>query len=99
MNYVTFLPGVNAQSEDMKGNKMFRMLRLLRLLKLLRLARLNRLIARYEQEYYHLVSSFKILKVILIVGCISHWMCCAWFAAGSQESQFMDGKATCSRAG
>ena len=90
VNYITLIPGVDAEAG--KGNKMFRMLRLLRLLKLLRLARLNRLIARYEQEYYHLVSSFKILKVVLIVGCISHWMCCAWFAAGSQESQFVDGE-------
>ena len=58
--------------------KVLRLLRLLRLLKLLRLARVNRIIARYEQEYYALVSSIKVLKIILIVFAVSHWLCCCW---------------------
>ena len=65
--------------------KVLRLLRLLRLLKLLRLARVNRIIARYEQEYYALVSSIKILKIILIVFAVSHWLCCCWYATGSNR--------------
>ena len=68
--------------------KVLRLLRLLRLLKLLRLARVNRIIARYEQEYYALVSSIKILKIILIVFAASHWLCCCWYAIGTIPSQY-----------
>jgi hypothetical protein len=91
VNYIGYLPSMHAnsvESAEMKGNKLVRLLRLLRLLKLLRLARINRLIARYEQEYYALVSSLKIFKVILVVACVGHWLCCCWYAAGAQESAF-----------
>ena len=70
------------------GNKMLRLLKVLRLLKLLRLARVKRIIARYEKEYYSLIAHLKILKVILVVGCVGHWMCCGFFAAGSYDSGY-----------
>lgn len=99
-SYIGFLPSVKeAEEEEVveseasatgKTNKLVRLLRLLRLLKLLRLARVNRIIARYEQEYYALVSSLKIFKVIAIVTLVGHWLCCAWFAAGSATSTFLN---------
>jgi CRP-like cAMP-binding protein len=90
VNYFAYLPSVDADSSTGKSNKLVRLLRLLRLLKLLRLARINRIIARYEQEYYALVSSLKIAKIVFVVGAVGHWLCCSWYALGSLESSFVD---------
>jgi hypothetical protein len=99
IGYVSYFPDLaveeveeqsHGKGSEFMGNKIIRLLRLLRLLKLMRLARINRIIARYEQEYYALVSSIKILKIILIVFAVSHWLCCAWFAVGTISSQFVD---------
>ena len=71
------------------GSRTVRLLRLLRLFKLLRLARVKRIIARYEAEYHALVSSLKVIKMMTTLLVIGHWLCCAWFFAGSTESSYV----------
>ena len=68
------------------------MLRLLRLLKLLRLARFNRLIARYQEEFYTLMTSFRILKIFFTMMIIGHWLCCCWFYIGAYDTVLCDGE-------
>eukprot|EP01051_Picozoa_sp_SAG22_P003475 SAG22_NODE_170_length_16713_cov_33.746298_7_plen_679_part_00 len=83
-----------ADSNDSAGvqqnTKTVRLLRLLRLFKLLRLARINRIIARYEAEYYALVSGMKMIKIIVVLLLVGHWMCCAWYFVGSVDTSTLD---------
>jgi hypothetical protein len=70
------------QSAEARINKVFRLLRLARLLKLLRLLRFQRMIQRYEEEFYALASGFAMLKILIAVGIIGHWLACVWYYAG-----------------
>ena len=73
VNYLIYIPGLSGAGAA-SGAKTLRLLRLLRLLKLLRLARLNRLIARYQEEFYALMTSCHagpIVPKLLVVFCCS----------------------------
>eukprot|EP01048_Picozoa_sp_COSAG05_P016924 COSAG05_NODE_2242_length_3351_cov_2.034133_1_plen_455_part_00 len=50
-------------------NRMLRLMRLLRLLKLLRLLRLNRLMAKYEEELQHFMTTLQVWKIL--IGMVS----------------------------
>lgn len=84
INYVVLIidPNNDAESSAARGNKFFRILRLFKLLKLLRLARLKRIIARYEEEFYALASGFAIIKIVICIGVIGHWLACLWYGVG-----------------
>ena len=72
------------------NTKTIKMLRMFRLLKLMRLARFNRLMKRYEEEFYALLTTFKLGKLILLMFFIGHWLCCLWYAAGHADSSRLD---------
>ena len=72
-------------ASDARGNKGLRLLKLARLLKLLRLMRLNRLVQRYEEEYYALASGFAMLKILIAVVVIGHWLACLWYYFGAMD--------------
>eukprot|EP01050_Picozoa_sp_SAG11_P000487 SAG11_NODE_15_length_26319_cov_13.810564_12_plen_122_part_00 len=74
VNYVVLLLDDAEAAADARFNKTLRLLKLARLLKLLRLMRLNRLIQRYEEEFYALASGFAMLKILIAVGVIGHWL-------------------------
>ena len=76
MNYVVLLLDDEEAAADARFNKVLRLLKLARLLKLLRLMRLNRLVQRYEEEFYALASGFAMLKILVSVGIIGHWLAC-----------------------
>lgn len=78
VNYVVLLLDDAEAAADARGNKGLRLLKLARLLKLLRLMRLNRLVQRYEEEYYALASGFAMLKILIAVIVIGHWLACLW---------------------
>jgi hypothetical protein len=84
INYVLLIidPMGSSDSSAGRGNKVFRVLRLFKLLKLLRLARLKRIIARYEEEFYALASGFALMKIVIAVLTIGHWLACLWFGVG-----------------
>ena len=84
---------VDANSPNMKTNKLVRLLRLLRLLKLLRierLAKLKRIVSQYEQNHFGLMALFQIMRPVGVVAWIGHWMACAWFFFGTSEGQAKD---------
>eukprot|EP01052_Picozoa_sp_SAG31_P013305 SAG31_NODE_797_length_12029_cov_13.875692_12_plen_466_part_00 len=88
VNYVImYMESTNPSAEsDGRTNKIFRILRLARLLKLLRVLRINRILRRYEEEFYALQSSFRMGKILIIVGMISHWLGCMWYFFGDSPA-------------
>jgi hypothetical protein len=79
--------GAGDPESETGANKTLRLLRLLRLLKLLRLLRLNRILARYEEELFHILTTMKLAKIILIMCVIGHWLACFWYWAGRTGSE------------
>eukprot|EP01043_Picozoa_sp_COSAG02_P017537 COSAG02_NODE_796_length_17128_cov_176.587586_8_plen_645_part_00 len=82
ISYVMLLFDTDLDDSASRSNKFFRVLRLFKLLKLLRLVRLKRMVARYEEEFYALASGFAIVKIVICVGIIGHWLACLWFGVG-----------------
>jgi hypothetical protein len=62
-------------------------LRLLRLAKLLRLARIKRVLQRLEDEYKSLAQGSRIMKIIISILIVAHFVACAWYYAGSGDHQ------------
>ena len=85
-SYISYFFGDNGTS----GSKTIKLLRMFRLLKLLRLARFNRLLQRYEEEFYSLMTTFKLGKLVILMIVIGHWLSCMWFAIGSMNSDYLD---------
>ena len=89
-NYVVYLiPDSHLNSSDMRGNKVLRMMRLARLLKILRLVRFKRLLERWEEELYN-VSALKMLKLVVFIVVIGHWLSCAWYYFGNEVATERD---------
>lgn len=85
-SYISYFYG-----DDGTGtSKTIKLLRMFRLLKLLRLARFNRLLQRYEEEFYSLMTTFKLGKLVILMGVIGHWLSCIWFWTGTLDSTFQD---------
>lgn len=85
-NYVVYVvPDNQLDSTDMRGNRVLRMMRLARLLKILRLVRFKRLLERWEEELYN-VSALKLLKLVVFILVIGHWLSCAWYYFGNDQS-------------
>lgn len=84
--YISYLYGDDGTSTS----KTVKLLRMFRLLKLLRLARFNRLIRRYEEEFYSLMTTFKLGKLVILMVVIGHWLSCLWFWTGTLDSNFKD---------
>ena len=84
--YISYFFGDDGTSTS----KTVKLLRMFRLLKLLRLARFNRLLHRYEEEFYSLMTTFKLGKLVILMGVIGHWLSCLWFWTGTLDSTFTD---------
>ena len=69
--------------------KLFKVLRLLRLAKLLRLARIKRVLQRLEDDYKSLAQGSRIMKIIISILIVAHFVACAWYYAGSGELQVL----------
>ena len=82
VNYVALIPGLDMNKANARSNRMLRLLRLLRLLKLLRLLRINRLIQRYENQFHELMTSVKLLKLVIFLSFMGHWLGCLWYFSG-----------------
>jgi hypothetical protein len=81
---------VNDGPDDRRGGssstKAFKVLRLARLGKLLRLARLKRLIDKYAENIEDLAKFGSLLKVLLLLSALFHYVACFWHFVGGEQS-------------
>ena len=84
LNYIEYATaGSGADPEAMnKLAKLARLGRAARLLKILRLVRFKKLIDKYEEELYS-VGAFRLLKLLMGILILSHWLACAWYFFGT----------------
>ena len=88
LNYIEYYDASNNPGELEGGksvNKLARLAKLARgarLLKILRLFRFKKLIDKYEEELYS-VGAFRMLKLLLCIFAIAHWLGCAWYFFGT----------------
>ena len=75
-----FLTSANSEFFDEKAIKL---LRLLRIFKLLRLARITRLFHIYSRRFHVLLQQLRIIKLVVYICFLSHWIGCAWYFIGS----------------
>jgi hypothetical protein len=85
-SYISYIYGDDGKS----SSKTIKLLRMFRLLKLLRLARFNRLIQRYEEEFYTLMTTFKLTKIVILICVVGHWLSCLWYWTGTLDSELLD---------
>lgn len=71
------------------SSRSIKLLRMLRLLKLLRLARINRLIKKYEEEFFALMTTFKLAKLIIVIVVVGHWLSCVFFYIGAVDPKVL----------
>jgi hypothetical protein len=87
LNYLEYLQDDNDAATDMRSNRMSRLVKLARLtklLKMLRLARVKRLLDRWEEDLYS-VAAYKMVKLLIVVFGISHWLACCWYYCGDDD--------------
>lgn len=87
--YVQYMVESNAEDGAGRAGKLGRILRLFRLLKLLRLFRFKRVLDRFEEDLYS-VGPLQIVKLVLFLLVMGHWLSCAWFYYGSEEGDTVD---------
>jgi hypothetical protein len=99
LNYLIYIPGVvtansvdvDHLSAELRANKALRLLRLARLLKIVRLVRFQRILIRWEEELYN-VATLKLLKLVVLVCFVGHWLGCAFYFFGDWSEQAADGE-------
>ena len=73
------LGGDGNDANETKELGLFRMLKTVRLFRLLRLLRLSRIVTRFQTIFNIKFVYLTVVKFIISVLFISHWMACAWF--------------------
>ena len=69
--------------------KLFKIFRMLRLAKLLRLARIRRVMQRLEDMYPELAQSNRVMKIIVSILVVAHFVACAWYFVGSGDPEVL----------
>lgn len=100
VNYVLYIAGSldlpwiqtqdPARSNDAAGAdsiKVLKVLRLLRLSKMLRVLKLKTITERYRDSpwYHNFLTSFKLLKLIVLLLYLSHFLACFWYLIGNTD--------------
>lgn len=72
--------------------RLVKLTRFLRFLRLLRVLKLKELIQRLEETIINeqFVAFLNLMKVVIVVAFIGHWMACLFFQIGSLETEFGD---------
>ena len=86
---IDFLPTDGGDRHGSHGNhyRSMRLIRLLRLFKMLRVLRGSRLLQRYECSIAMPYAQLSILKSVIGLGLVAHWIACVWgLSASVQES-------------
>eukprot|EP01043_Picozoa_sp_COSAG02_P045755 COSAG02_NODE_4217_length_5620_cov_17.851476_4_plen_772_part_00 len=71
------------------GIKVLKVLRLLRLSKMLRVLKLKTITERYRDSpwYHNFLTSFKLLKLIMLLLYLSHFLACFWYLVGNADEE------------
>ena len=78
------------QDDKPGGQGLIKSLRLIRLAKLLRLTKLLPLLRRLDERFEGLLSSVKLISLVVVVCYITHIVACMWFWVGEADFQLPD---------
>lgn len=82
IDLISILPfdvaGVLMDNDEVSQLKVFRVVRLFRLLKLARIFRASRIFARWENSISLSYSWMSLIKFMVGVATVAHWMACVW---------------------
>jgi CRP-like cAMP-binding protein len=75
----------NSTPGEAKSLMLLRALKILKLTKLLRVFRSSRILKRMEQQMAIKFGVLKLMKFILVIVTVAHWMACVYYLAGTMS--------------
>jgi len=81
----TVKPTGGSRDSETKGIMILRALKILKLTKLLRVFRSSRILKRMEQQMSIKFGVIKLMKFILVIVMVAHWMACIYYLAGTMS--------------